>query len=1265
MALIRIQESSEQAGSFYAKVSFSQEPAFDVTIRDPFSKAEEECLEWYFEEHLKFPFTNQVKAQEAAASISMYGEMLFEQVFVANPRILSTYKTAVQAGLDKIQIEVSGQPPFHALHWEALKDPASPHPLALQVTILRQNLSQQAVYTERHPSPTINLLIVTARPRGRRDMGYRTVSGPLVEVLRQTEVPVQVEILRPGTYKELENHLRETASKRGVGHYHVIHFDVHGSLLTDQEFRIMNRSMRTQRPGRRDIRPYEGLKAFLALEGEQDGMADLVEAEELAALLREHQIPIAILNACQSGKQVGERETSLGSYLMQAGIQMVVAMGYTVTVSATELLMRTLYQHLFAKDDLAVGMRHGRTALYNHKSRRAYFNQMIELEDWLLPVVYQNQQPTLQVRAFTPEESAASNRRAVTHCASPQPRYGFVGRDLDILQLEKRLLMKRNVVLVRGMGGAGKTTLLHYLGWWWQTTGFVEHVFYFGYDERPWTLQQILTNMARQLLDEEQYRKDFQSLDLEAQQTYLVQRLHTEKHLLILDNLESITGAPLAIQHTLPKGEQEALRAFLADLVGGRTLVLLGSRSDEKWLAGETFGNNEYELVGLDPEAASTLAERILERVDAMKYRQEENLKKLLTLLDGFPLALEVVLANLAYQTPAEVLAALQAGDITLVDKSNSEGKTESILRCIDYSHSNLSPDAQQMLLCLAPFTSVFDIFMLGDYISHLRQQPVLASLPFERLPEVLGEAKNWGLLRPEVGSSFCVHLQPVLPYFLRTRLQRPELAETRRAIETAFLADYTQRTEVFYNLLVADDPRKRDRGRIQVHLEYENLLNALNLALREQTSIYYLYLALSEYLILVQDPQHGLELGLAVLSHLETYPPDDLQGPTGVELVEVISDIASWQLSLKQYAEAEALYQKALVLQSALKSLTPEQINWGCASIYMELGKVKLEQRQWAQAKQHYQLALQVYTESHDPYREGGVYHQLGRVEEEQHHWAEAEQYFQRALRAFAESKSNDRSDVAQTYFMLGFVAQEQRHWARAEVYYQRALQIFIEYNDHSGQAKCYNNLGIIALRQQKYSQAERYYQLALQFKIESNDRYGQASTYQSLGLVALGQQHWAQAEQYYLQALHIFLESKNRYGQAIIYQHLGMLMDEQRQWIQAEKYYQQALHIFLESNDRYEQAVIHGQLGMIALKQHQLEQAFEYLLQALKIYVEYEDKYRISFALHALAILWQMSSDMNVAATIAPILGASFEETEMLLRRIWGNGVEEVGGS
>src|SRR5947209_9284686 len=146
MTVISIQAHSELAGVFQAKISFDQVPEYDITVRAPFSKEEEERLEWYFEEHLEFPFTNQVKAQEAATSIITYGEQLFAQVFVANPQIFSAYKTTIaQEGLSAIQIEVVGRPSFHALHWEALNDPGQVYPLALQVPLVRKNLLPQAL----------------------------------------------------------------------------------------------------------------------------------------------------------------------------------------------------------------------------------------------------------------------------------------------------------------------------------------------------------------------------------------------------------------------------------------------------------------------------------------------------------------------------------------------------------------------------------------------------------------------------------------------------------------------------------------------------------------------------------------------------------------------------------------------------------------------------------------------------------------------------------------------------------------------------------------------------------------------------------------------------------------------------------------------------------------------------------------------------------------------------------------------------------------
>jgi hypothetical protein len=286
MTMISIREHGARANGANATISFDGQGEYPVTISDPFTEEEEVRLEWYFEEYLRFPFVKQVEAQSAAASITAYGEALFHQIF-ANPEAYACYKEALRAGLNTIQLEVAGSPEFHRLHWEALKDPNPPQPLTLHAVMVRKNLIPQPMRAVLRPSPTINLLIIAARPHRERDMGYRTISRPLVEGLRQANLRMQIEILRPGTFRALVDHLEEVRDRYGAGYYHIIHFDVHGGVLTYQEIRTgmgTNRWLCQTRYGRTDLRPYEGRRGFLFFEGDGETQADPVEAGELAAL---------------------------------------------------------------------------------------------------------------------------------------------------------------------------------------------------------------------------------------------------------------------------------------------------------------------------------------------------------------------------------------------------------------------------------------------------------------------------------------------------------------------------------------------------------------------------------------------------------------------------------------------------------------------------------------------------------------------------------------------------------------------------------------------------------------------------------------------------------------------------------------------------------------------------------------------------------------------------------------------------------------------
>jgi len=545
---------------------------------------------------------------------------------------------------------------------------------------------------------------------------------------------VNITILRPSTYRALKDHL----STR-LGYYHIIHLDVHGALL-------------------------EKNKSVIYLEStEADHRADPIEATQLAQLLVQHQIPITLLNACESGKQIGLTETSLSGQFMEAGVPLVLAMRYTVTLGAATFFMKTLYQHLFGEGeghnqsnhDIATAIRYARKTLYNNKERRSTYNELIELEEWIIPVVYQNT-PTfsLPLRDFRPDEQTQRDAYdARTFHQNPAPPDQFIGRDLEILEIETQIA-QRNSLLIRGGTGIGKTTLLHHLAWWWQNTYTVDKVFYFSYAEKRITQQQVLQTIAQALFGTEK------------PQGTVVNRLIKERHLLIFDALECIN-----------KSEQTALHDFLMRLDNGKLLILLGSQQKVKWLAKGTFKDNVYKLTGIDNTSANILMKSTLKRHNISD--RDYDIPNLYSQLEKNPLLLEIAIQAILKKQTA-LLSTLQTA-ITETDKQG-EAKQHSILQAaINFIDNTLTPNEQNLLLCLAPLKFAINTNTLSEYSQRLQQHTVLANLPFNDWEKVLEKMADWGLLRlyPEV------LLQSAFADFLRSRLS--EKASLQGAIEIAF----------------------------------------------------------------------------------------------------------------------------------------------------------------------------------------------------------------------------------------------------------------------------------------------------------------------------------------------------------------------------------------------------------------------------------------------------------------------------------------------
>lgn len=1148
--LISEQKPQPAEDSFAVKLKFDDADEFDgLTIQNPFTAQNEAKLEWHFESYVSFPYLKEVEPQEAQGIIKQAGENLFQQLF-GQPQIYSRYQQILNNGLNNLVIEISGSPEFHSLHWESLKDPKLPTAFALDVPILRKDLKPQSLPAVSRKTSTINLLVVTSRPQGRRDVSYRTISRPLVELIRNSQLPVKIDILRPGTYEALSKHLDNATAEHGKGFYHVVHFDVHGALLTYEQFEKIegekiatNLTYQIPRYGRPEIKSYEGKDAFLFFDDyhepekkDDDGFrADAVRADELSNLLLMHGIPIVILNACQSAMELGEQEresnlpvaeeTSLASRLMRAGAQMVLAMSYSVTVTAAEILMKSFYQEIFRGKSLHRAIQIGRKELANRKQRRAAWNYQVSLEDWLLPVVYQKQNVELKTARLTPQEDEKLNLAQQEISQMPEVEYGFYGRDIDILNIERRILLKNNILLIRGMGGAGKTTLLRHLAWWWRATNFVQKVFYFGYDEKAYTRQEIMFAIAEKLYNKYEFAQ-FQPMDEQAQQQKLAKKLRAERHLLILDNLESIQGGYFAVKNTLSAEEQAKLKAFLAELRGAvdpfqeQTIVLLGSRSAEEWLADMTFKKNVYDLGGLDAESTTQFAEEILRQNEVSHYRNEDDFKKLLKLLAGFPLPIKVVLENLKRQTPSEILAALQAGDVNF-RTGTSEEKTKDILKCIEYSHSNIAPEKQELLLCLAPFTSVVSRVYFDDYIEELKKHKVLAHLKHDLWGEVFDESIQRGLMSQEKQQPF-VHLQPILPYFLKIEWQREEKGDFQGAVKMAFCDYFNYISNTIYQLIRSKESNEKLLGHFLASLEFENIDTCLEYCLKTQTTILDSYRTLSLYYDAAQNPQAGFDLGIKVLKRLEEYSSESLSEMIGVQFFTVLYDIATRQWELRKYMEAEESYQKALSLAINIKNLSATSKQSITAGIYRQLGRIAYDQEDFTKAEKYIKQSLELNIELGILEEQAANYHLLGMITELQNDLFNAENYYQKALQIFDET--NELYSKGRVYADLATLAIRKKDILNGEQYLKHAEEICILANELHFLAMLYRDLSFVKMQQERLQESETYLQKALQIFIRFNDRFEQALTFHEFGRLKAIQGAFNESQSYFLQALEIF---------------------------------------------------------------------------------------------------------------------------------------------
>jgi tetratricopeptide (TPR) repeat protein len=550
------------------------------------------------------------------------------------------------------------------------------------------------------------------------------------------------------------------------------------------------------------------------------------------------------------------------------------------------------------------------------------------------------------------------------------------------------------------------------------------------------------------------------------------------------------------------------------------------------------------------------------------------------------------------------VLAALRLADVGL--DGVGQDKTTSILKCVEYSHSNLSESAQQLLLCLAPFSGFIIRDLIPIYVMELQKLEPFNSYDFTGFDAAIQTAINWGLLSPiNARNSRLLSIQPVFPYFLQVRLNESTV-KVQEALQDGFKNHYCKLADSYRNLLESNDSSDKKLGILSCKIEYESLYAALQVCIDRHESIN-IYFCLYKYFAVTNDIKSRMIITEEVYESLKSYPSSNSSQRCD-ETIIIFDYLANIYGETRKIDKAEIIYKEKINVINNSQHLSEKARKICIANTYRSLAAIALKIHNWNDAYEKLLNALVLYEEFGDRYNQADV------------------------------------------YFKLGTILQRSEKWDEAHSNYLLSLEIYAESGNSYDQAAIYHQLGILAEELGELDKAEENYYKSLEIKIKFGDKHSQASTYSQMGNLLQRKSEWSEAKENYYKALEIDIEYGDRFDQSMIYHNLGIVARHLNEREEARNYYNQSLAIKIEFSEHYSQANTYGELGLLAAEEGDPENTVYFLLKALKIFVKFQDQHNTRETTRRLSVMHRFNQSLKLIAEVASILGVSESEVQQI---------------
>jgi tetratricopeptide (TPR) repeat protein len=775
------------------------------------SRRAHEQIRWYIEEYAKDSFNPDTRlAREVERQLGVIGTVFFRTVFEANRDTQRLWDRILDRLQDvRLEIETTVQDAT-ALPWELLRDPTTDVPLALRAEAFVR-VQQQTALKPNLPRPSesadapIRVLLVICRPDQGDDVPFRSVASRLVK-LTADRSEFALSVLRPPTWAELGRVVR-AAKQRGEP-FHVVHFDGHGIYQERDQIRTAfgTHQYSDQRPGKH---------GYLAFEHPgKPGNLEPVSGTMIGSLLREADVPVLLLNACRSAhaESAAADETSppepavappaatphehvrafgsLAQEVMDAGVAGVLAMRYNVYVVTAVQYVAELYRELVQGCTLGAAATRARKYLADQPQREIN-GRSLELQDWLVPVIYEAAPiqlfarkaagPLLTLSGQNIDAAATPAAGGLLPATLPAaPDVGFIGRDETLLALD-RACDEHAIVLLHALAGNGKTTAAAEFARWYALTGGTDVVLWTSFEGSPKTLDSVLGAVESAFAATFQHSGiEWLSLSAAARRQLTLDIFRQVRVLWIWDNVEPIAGFPDGAISAWSAAEQRELADFLRAARETKARFVLTSRRDERAWLGELPRRIIMPRMRLADRVAML---RAMANNHGVRVFDPAPWRPLLDYSLGNPLTLTVLIGQalrqglhegaLAEKKLKKFVEQLRQGEAQL-DDDESQGRAKSLSASLNYGFSeSFSEDERRQLALLHLFQGFVDVkalLLMGNANAEWGL-PALHGLTRESGIALLDRAAAVGLLTSHGDGYYAMH--PALPWYFKSMFER------------------------------------------------------------------------------------------------------------------------------------------------------------------------------------------------------------------------------------------------------------------------------------------------------------------------------------------------------------------------------------------------------------------------------------------------------------------------------------------------------------